>query len=152
MTRVSLSSSFDLPLARRAAFRLFTARGERLWVPGWSPEFFADVGDDLDEGTVWRTRDDQGRATTWIVIASDRPYRVGYARVAEAGTAGTVRVTIVDDGDGCLVTVAYDLTATTAAADAELAAFRDDYETMIASWREAILAHLAGGGSLPAPV
>ena len=55
--RVMLSEAFELPLTRRAAFRLFTARGEELWVPGWEPRFPVPAADDLDVGTVWQTLD-----------------------------------------------------------------------------------------------
>jgi hypothetical protein len=150
--RVRLADAFELPLGRRAAFRLFTARGEELWVPGWAPRFPVASADDLDIGTVWLTRDDQGRTTTWIVLDCDPGTSVRYARVAEAWTAGTVTVALADAADGCRVTVEYDLTALQADAAAELARFADDYPAYLASWRQAILDHLTSGGRLPDPI
>ncbi|GAA2044198.1 hypothetical protein GCM10009819_33890 [Agromyces tropicus] len=150
--RVAVHDAFDLPLARRAAFRLFTARGEELWVPGWSPRFFVDRADDLEVGTVWRTHDDAGRPTTWVVVAAEPGVRVRYARVAQDWTAGTVDVELSDAADGCRVRVGYDLTAMTADAAAELDRFEAGYAASLASWREAILDHLDSGGALPDPV
>jgi len=151
-SRTTVRDSFDRPLSRGDAFRLFTARGEQLWVPGWSPRFFADVDDDLDLGTVWRTDDDAGRATTWIVLDADPPSRVRYARVAEAWTAGTVTVSLTETPSGCRVTVEYDLTATHPDAAAELDRFADEYSTSLDSWRSLIVDHLDSGGAMPDPV
>jgi hypothetical protein len=150
--RVILSDAFELPLARGAAFRLFMARGEELWVPGWTPRFPVLAADDLEVGTVWLTRDDHDRTTTWIVLDCDPGARVRYARIAEAWTAGTVTVTLTDASDGCRVNVGYDLTAVVPDAAAELARFADDYGAYLGSWRQAILDHLASGGRLPDPV
>lgn len=146
---VSVSDSFELPLARRAAFRLFTARGETLWVPGWAPEFFTDVADDIAIGTVFRTRDETGRATTWVVVDCDSGRRMRYARVVDAFNAGIVTVALKDAPHGCRVTVAYDLTATEPGAATPLREFADGYASFIRSWRDAIMRHLDGGGTLP---
>ena len=150
--RVVLSDAFELPLARRAAFRLFTARGEELWVPGWEPRFPVPTADDLEVGTVWQTLDDDGRPTTWIVLECGLGSRVRYARVAEAWTAGTVTVVLADAPGGCRVTVEYDLTALVPDAAAELARFADDYPAYLGSWRRAILDHVTSGGRMPDPV
>jgi hypothetical protein len=150
--RARLSGAFELPLPRRAAFRLFTARGEELWVPGWAPRFFTDVADDLEVGTVWRTDGDEGRPTTWIVLDSAPGARVRYARVAEGWTAGTVTVELAETPDGCRVAVEYDLTAMHPDAATELARFADGYPAYLDSWRDAILDHLASGGPMPEPV
>lgn len=150
--RVAVGDAFELPLARRAVFRLFTARGEELWVPGWTPRFPVETADDLEVGTVWLTRDEAGRTTTWVVLDSDPGVRVRYARVADGWTAGTVTVSLADASDGCRVTVDYDLTALQADAAAELARFADGYPAYLGSWRQAILDHVESGGRLPDPV
>jgi hypothetical protein len=150
--RAALRDEFELPLARRAAFRLFTARGEELWVPGWAPRFFQDDADDLAAGTVWQTRDDAGRATTWIVLDCEPGRGARYARVSEGWTAGTVTVVLDDIAGGCRVRVEYDLTAMTTDAAADLARFADGYAAFLGEWRTTILDHLATGGALPDPV
>jgi hypothetical protein len=148
-TRIRVSDSFDLPFPRRDAFRLFTARGEELWVPGWQPEFLAETVDDLEPGTVWRTRDDAGRSTSWIVVASDPGVSARYARVAEGRSIGLVEVAATDVSDGCRITVAYDLTSDDPQGGADLEAFAVGYPEFLASWRAAILAYTAAGGQLP---
>jgi hypothetical protein len=148
-TRIRVSDSFDLPFPRRDAFRLFTARGEELWVPGWQPEFLAETADDLEPGTVFRTRDDAGRPTSWIVVAADPGTSARYARVAEGRSIGLVDVSAVDLPDGCRITVAYDLTSDDADGDGGLTAFAADYPEFLASWGAAILAYTDAGGRLP---
>ena len=150
--RITCLDSFDLPRSRTDAFRLFTARGEQLWVPGWEPRFFGDVTDDLHVGTVWTTDDDAGRTVTWIVIDADPPSRVRYARVTERWTAGTVAVALTETTTGCRVTVEYDLTAIHPDAEAELDRFAEGYAAYLSSWRDLILVHLASGGPMPEPV
>ncbi|WP_438854207.1 hypothetical protein [Agromyces sp. M3QZ16-3] len=149
--RAVLYGAFALPLSRGAAFRLFTARGEELWVPGWLPLFFVDGADDLEVGTVWQTSAD-ARPTTWIVLDCEIGRSVRYARVAEGWTAGTVTVGLADAAEGCIVRVAYDLTAMTTDAAADLARFADGYDAYLDEWRTTILDHLAAGGTMPEPV
>lgn len=136
--RVRLDDSFELPIGRTDAFRLFTARGEREWADGWDPEFFGTVDDDAEVGTVFRTGTPPLQ-TTWIVVDSEPGERIRYARVDSRGGAGTVAVALDDTSDGCRVTVAYDLTSTTPAAAAQLAEFAHGYSAYIASWRVEIL-------------
>jgi len=150
--RAVLRGEFGLPLPRRDAFRLFTARGEELWVPGWRPRFFVEGADDLEVGTVWQTSDDDGRPTTWVVLDCEPGRSARYARVAEGRTAGTVTVELDDAAEGCMVRVAYDLTATTTDAAADLARFADGYPDHLDEWRATILDHLGAGGAMPEPV
>ncbi|GAA1055234.1 hypothetical protein GCM10017608_31270 [Agromyces luteolus] len=151
-SRAVLHGSFALSLSRREAFRLFTARGEEFWVPGWVPRFFVEGADDLEVGTVWQTQDDDGRPTTWVVLDCEPAASVRYARVAEGWTAGTVAVEFTETSDGCVVHVAYDLTSMTTDAAADLARFADGCADYLAEWRATILDHLASGGAMPDPV
>ncbi|GAA1059293.1 SRPBCC family protein [Agromyces bracchium] len=151
-SRAVLVGSFELPLSRREAFRLFSARGEELWVPGWVPRFFVAGADDLEVGTVWQTSGDDGRPTTWVVLDCEAGVSARYARVAEGWTAGTVTVELADLADRCLVRVAYDLTALTTDAAADLDRFADGYADYLGEWRTTILDHLASGGAMPDPV
>jgi hypothetical protein len=146
----ALSAAFELPLPRTDAFALFTARGEKRWVEGWHPEFFTEAFDDTAVGTVFRTRDDSGRATTWIVVDSVADASIRYARVQEDGTAGTVAVSLAGTDEGCRVTVSYDLTATDDASRADLARFDSGYAEYIESWRHAIHRHVIDGEPLAA--
>jgi hypothetical protein len=141
---VRLSGELEVALPPEQAFRLFTARGEADWVPGWRPEFPADVVDDTAPGTVWRTVA-HGRETTWVVVQREAPFLVGYARVVPGVQAGTVTVRLdALDGGRSQVRVAYRLTALGQEAAQELARFAERYPAMLREWQELIQRHLAG--------
>lgn len=140
--REVLTDSFDLPLACARAFRLFTARGERLWVDGWDPRIFADGADDTAVGTVFQTRDAAGRATTWVVVDAHPPLEIRYARVADSLSSGTVHVMLAERATGCTVTVTYDLTATSREGARTLERFADEYPEFLAAWRDDIVEFL----------
>ncbi len=140
--RRRLTGNLRVALAPAEAFRLFTPYGERDWVEGWEPRFPERVADDTAPGTVFQTHAD-GAATTWIVLHREPGRSVSYARVREGVHAGTVGVTLARAEHGHSdVTVTYDLTPLTAAAEADLAAFATGYPAFLRSWEDAIAAHL----------
>lgn len=138
--RFRLAGHLDVDLPPEKAFPLFTAQGETLWVPDWSPEYPAcdDAG---DVGSVWRTRAD-GRETTWIVVASQAPFSAAYARMTPGHSATTVRVRLERVPTGSRVHVGYDLTSLDEAADAPLERFADDFDAMLGEWQRLIAAAL----------
>ena len=102
--------SFRLPSPPATAFDLFTAEGERRWVPDWSPVILSDCGAS-EPGAVFLT-DHGGERTIWTVIEADRDAgRLLYSRVSPGRRAGTVRVELTAEGNTTNVTVSYDLTA-----------------------------------------
>ena len=139
--RFVCQGEFSLPLPPEEAFHLFTASGERLWVPGWSPEFLADVDDDSAAGTVFRTSTD-GRVTTWIVVESRPPVTAVYARFRPGHSATTVRVRLEPADGGARVLVGYDITSLDEGADGLLADFAAGYDGMLNEWRRLIEAAL----------
>ncbi|MEV7806837.1 hypothetical protein AB0O28_28195 [Microbispora sp. NPDC088329] len=140
--RRRLAGRLRVALPPAEAFRLFTPYGERDWVEGWEPRFPERVTDDTEPGTVFRTHAD-GAATTWIVLHREPGRSVSYARLREGVHAGTVGVTLAAAERGHSdVTVTYDLTALTAEAEADLAAFAAGYPAFLRSWEGAIAAHL----------
>ena len=124
------------------AFRLFTPRGEQDWVPQWKPHFPAGAVDDTAPGTVFETHT-HGQTTTWVVVDSTLGRRIRYARVTPQVDAGTVTVTLEDVGGQSEVTVTYELTTLTDAANAHLHAFAARYPAFLQSWEDAIAAYLA---------
>ena len=131
-------------LDREPALALFTARGERRWVPGWAPEFPAGeppAGKPEREGTVFVTHAD-GRATIWVVALRETG-RIRYARTTPGVTAGTVEVRVIAATAGATsVEVTYDLTALSDAGAAELAAFAAGFDDTIGAWEDLIAAAL----------
>ncbi|MFD8796146.1 SRPBCC family protein [Streptomyces vinaceus] len=139
-----MSATLNVPLPPEAAFRLFTARGECDWVPGWEPVFPVETPDDTAPGTVWLTASSE-EETTWLVASRDFPRSVSYARITPGVRAGTVTVTLAATEAGSEVTVTYDMTPLTPAAAEALGEFAAAYPSFIRSWEELIAAHLAGG-------
>ena len=145
--------SFHLDAPRTQVFPLFTALGEREWAPGWDPVLLSGAE---GRGSAFRTRNDQGQTTTWIVI-DYRPSegRASYARLAEHSNIGLVDVVCSDcAGGGTEVSVRYTLTPLNADAESGVREFLalERYGRMIEEWRmatSAALARLAGRGAAP---
>jgi hypothetical protein len=142
ITRITRSGHFRLALPPALAFKLFTAVGERLWVPGWTPEILGPLPQ--AGGLVFLTGDGAER-TIWTVIDSDPVGgRVRYSRVTPASRAGAVTIELAPTGTGCRVEVTYDLTALNADGAAALDAYAPDrFAAMLNHWRELIETMLA---------
>ncbi|HZN90185.1 MAG TPA: hypothetical protein VFB44_14495 [Thermoleophilaceae bacterium] len=142
MRRFRDTATIEIPLPASRALPLFTARGERAWVPGWKPRFPAGEPDDEDEGTVWVT-EAHGRTTYWVVATRDAR-GVAYARVTPELFAGIVEVRQRRaDARSTQLEITYDLTALTDAGAAELDSFAAGYHEEIRGWRAAIEATIA---------
>ena len=145
----SQSRSFTLDAGRAKVMRLFTARGEREWAPGWDPTLLSG---DEGRGSAFQTVNHEGRTTTWIVV-DHRPAegRVSYARLAENSNIGLVDVVCTEaPGGGTEVRVTYTLTALHAGAEAFVRHFLSPevYGQMIEEWRTATRAALAQSENL----
>jgi hypothetical protein len=136
------------------AFRLFTARGEQDWAPGWHPAFPAETPDDTEPGTVFETGGHgqpggHGQATIWVVTDRQPGRRISYARVTPGDRAGTVTVTLSpagQHGEASDVEVTYQLTALSAAAQPGLREFADGYAAYLQSWQDTISGWLGTAG------
>jgi hypothetical protein len=114
-----------VPLPPTAAIHLFTAEGERAWVPGWDPIHASP--------TVFTT--EHHTHTIWVVTDETATTR-RYARVTPGVQAGTVEVRCEPDGEHTRAHVTYDLTAL--GPDADLDAFAAHYDAMLAEWERLI--------------
>jgi hypothetical protein len=131
----------ELPLPAEAAFKLFTAEGERLWVPGWSPEVLGPVPQ--APGLVFLTGEGAER-TIWTVIESD-PSRglLLYSRVTPGSRAGLVEVRLTGENGRTRVDVSYDLTALSAEGVSSLEAYSAPrFADMLETWHALITAFL----------
>jgi hypothetical protein len=141
------SFHLDAPLVQ--VLPLFTAEGERSWAPGWDPEILSGQG---ERGSVFRTRDETGVETTWIVTEFDPSQgRASYARLKRGSNIGLVDVVCsTPAGGGTDVSVRYTVTGTSP----EGVRFVDDflkpdsYREMIEEWHTATAAILAKQKSL----
>jgi len=137
-----MTGRLSVALPPATAFRLFTARGEQDWVPGWEPRFAGDVEDDTVPGVVWETGHGDEH-TIWLVVDSEPGHRVSYARVTPASRAGTVTVEVTEAPGGSDVEVTYAMTALTEQAGRQLDAFASGYTEFLAAWETSIAALLA---------
>ena len=126
MNNISCEGTVRVALPPDEAIELFTPEGERRWVDGWDPSY--PGGDE----SVFLTGE-----TAWVTVErGDRVRR--YARVTPGVQAGTVSVRCDPDGDHTVATVAYELTALSAAAG--LDAFAAGYDDFLAGWEREIAA------------
>lgn len=124
---------------------LFTPEGERVWAPGWDPQY---PGGEPSEapGTVFTTSA-HGPQTTWVIVEIDRSGgSAAYARVTPDQHAGLVQVRCVETRPGhSTVTVSYDMSLL---GDREASGFEgyapERFPGMMHSWSEAIGAYLDG--------
>ena len=127
------TGAFDLPLPPDEAFKLFTAEGERLWVPDWAPQMLGTLPQ--APGLVFLTGGGD-EATIWTVLASDLPGGlVRYSRVTPGSRAGIVEVGLTAKDEGTQVQVTYDLTALSPEGEQALEAYRGEaFAEMLRTW------------------
>ena len=136
--RETQSGGFELALPMDEAFKLFTAEGERLWVPGWAPEILGPLPQAA--GLVFLTGEGAER-TIWTVIESDPPGRILYSRVTPGSRAGLVEVRLGERGNRTGVDVGYDLTALSDEGEQALDAYAGAaFADMLVTWERLIAA------------
>ncbi len=148
---INRSGSFELDMDPDYALPLFTAPGEKLWIPPWDPIILA--GDGFEEGTVWVTSN-HGRTTYWYVSDYDTKARhAQYVRVTPGADSGTVNVWVRSNGkSGSVISVTYQLTGLSDSGndgvrkllgEEEYAKMMQTWQSMINESRSQIDAHFA---------
>jgi hypothetical protein len=137
--KITHTGSVHVDALPEHAFPLFTAPGERLWVPGWDPVIVGG-GKGLERGSMWLTThgDEQ---TIWLVVDYDpAALHARYARITPGSRGGTVEVFARPDGSGATeVQVTYELTALSTDGNEALAAFDAEYFShMMVEWERMI--------------
>jgi hypothetical protein len=138
---IEVSGGLRIPTPPAEAFSFFTPEGERLWVPGWEPEYLHPSDGALVEGLTFRTHHG-GELTLWLVLRCDPAVgTIDYVRVTPDSRIGTVTVRLVPDGaSGTLATVAYELTSLSPEGDRKLHAFAPGFPDMVGQWERSISA------------
>lgn len=134
-----MSGRFELGVSAEEAIGFFTPEGEREWVPGWNPVY---PGGERSEspGTVFTT-DAHGVDTIWLIQVIDREgCSAKYVRVTPGHLAGTVQVDCADrEGEGCSVSVTYDLSLLPGSDASALDAYSDQsFEAMMNHWADEV--------------
>jgi len=146
---IARTGSFELDMAPDEAQPLFTAPGEKLWIPIWDPVILS--GDGYEKGTAFVTNN-HGHTTYWLVTDYDTEARhAQYVRVTPGANVGSIDVSITASGSGrSTVNVAYQLTGLSPAGNADLedsfsepmyAAMMEEWRTMINDGRATIDEH-----------
>ncbi len=137
------SGQFELPLPAAEAIWLFTPEGERVWVPGWDPQYAAGSPSE-DPGTVFTT-DVHGLETVWVIVEINRSLgSASYARLTPGHHAGMVSVQCVDAQPGyCAVKVSYEMSLLGDRESSGLEAYSPpDFDKMMQDWSGAIREYL----------
>jgi len=132
-----------LPLAN--AFDYVTPEGERMWVPGWDPDYPAGAPSE-EVGTAFITRMDNVECL-WVIAAFDRRRTSAtYARVTPDRHFGLVSVKCEASGTNATrITVSYDMTTLVPDDANALAPYRKEaFAAMLTEWQELIASHVAG--------
>lgn len=138
LVTMTAEAGFELNMSVERALPLFTAQGERLWVPDWEPELLGD-----GPGSVFVTRLG-GSETTWVVVDYDPSHGIArYARWVPGVQAGLVEVhcaPLAPDRSG--VRVRYTLTPLSAAAVETVSTFLEPrrFAAFIEGWKRSIVA------------
>jgi hypothetical protein len=141
---IHVSGSFRVAAPPAEAFRFFTPDGERLWVPGWEPEYLHPADGTFGAGLTFRTRHG-GELTLWLVSRCDAAAgTIEYVRVTPDSRLGTIAVALARAAeDVTAASVTYRLTALSTDGERKLDAFAAEFDSMLASWERLIDAVIA---------
>jgi len=140
---VSHTETFRIDQPAEILFPLFSAEGEKLWVPGWDYENISG-SDVIHEDFIFLTmgHDHSSQETIWLVKSYDpNRYYVQFYRVEPGEKVGlvTVRCDPVDKGITD-VEVTYEYTALSESGRRFLEHFSEDhYKEFINGWKTHLL-------------
>ena len=137
---VRRSGSLRVAAPLPQAFPFFTPDGERLWVPGFDPQYLHPLSSEQGPGAIFTTAHG-GEDTLWMVLKFSPADGIAeYARVTPGSRGGTVHVSLEAVGeDRTQATVTYEITSLSDAGDQVLAAFTESaYAAMLADWEQKI--------------
>ena len=150
MQYVSRSTTIELNATPDAALLLFTAAGEREWVPGWDPIYIYPETGEPGTGMIWKTEAHDQEAI-WVTINHDtEQHTAAYVKWTPEKHVTRIDVQCDPAPDGKTVArVTYTLTALSEQGGADIEKLTEDhYNEWIASWEKAINHYLATGESV----
>lgn len=143
--QTSRSGGFELPCNADAAFPLFSAEGERLWIKEWNPHPVFPDTIEFRRDTVFSTGEGSEYATWWTVDVDWDRHHAEYVRLAPESHAAHITVKIDANGpQRCYVTVDYAVTSLSEQGETVLHSFAEDtYATKMRNWQRQITDYLA---------
>lgn len=152
MSTVTRTGTVEVVLPSAAALDLFTAPGEALWVPGWTPQYIDPPDGAVVVGGIWTTEDKSDDGTVseviWRVQRFDRAAGIAeYLRIVPGNRISLVAVHCVPHptkgAAHTQATVSYTITPLAPAGKRWLAAFDDAaYAKMMSEWQRLLAAYL----------
>jgi hypothetical protein len=122
---------------------LFGAEKERVWAPGWDPQFIHPVPTADREGMVFTVKHDHLKAA-WVNTAFDlRAGRMQYVYVIPDALVTVITIQLTPQGNQTRVDVAYDRTALSAEADAHVRHMAEGDRSSGPDWEKQINGYLA---------
>ena len=142
---VEFKGGFDLEGPIADVFNLFSPLGERLWVPGWSPELLYPPGVSWQRGQIFRTRSDHHEAVWVVTDLAPSLQRVEYHRVEPEHYVARVTVRCTGPAvNKTEVIVSYVFVGLSDAGNAEIAEMTDvSFARRMDQWKEWIDRYMA---------
>ena len=150
MASVKHTASFEIGQSIQDTFPLFSAEGEKLWVPGW--EYENVMGStDLREDYVFVTKShDHAAADAIWVVKKHEPekYLVQFYRVEPSEKVGIIEVKCFSESDfKTKVRVTYEYVGLSASGNEFILEFSPSrYEAFISEWRTLLQNYFAEKG------
>lgn len=145
---ITLEGRVRVAATLEVAFPLFSPEGEKLWVPGWSPEMLFPPAPGWTAGQIFRTREETGEAV-WLITGLDREdYRVEYHRIEPSRYVARIEVACrAVSGRETDVRTTYSFIGLTESGNREIAAMTQQaYDAKMARWAEWIRSYLEARG------
>lgn len=146
MSTVKHTASFEICQPAKELFPLFSAEGEKLWVPGWSYENIMG-GTDLHEDYVFVTRSHDHAASDaiWLVKRYEpEDYWVQFYKVEPGEKIGVIEVKCFEVNESqTKVQVTYEYIGLSEAGHSFVSSFSSsEYNAFIAEWETLLLKYL----------
>lgn len=132
----------DAPLEQVAL--LFGADKERMWAPGWNPQFVHPVLTADQQGMVFTTAHDHSRSAVWINTLFDLQHgRIQYVYVVPGALATLIDLKLTPQGEHTKVEVKYDRTSLSSETDEHVRRMAEADRRSGPEWEQQINGYLA---------
>lgn len=148
MSKVRHIASFEIGQPATELFPLFSAEGEKLWVPGWDYENIMG-NTDLHEDYVFLTKnhDHASAVAIWLIKKYDPSgYYVQFYKVEPEEKVGVIEVKCLQlDESLTQVQVSYEYIGLSEKGNQFIAEFTaSEYEKFISEWKTLLLKYFEG--------
>jgi hypothetical protein len=150
LSSVKHSKKFRINQSSEVLFPLFSAEGEKLWVPGWDYENIMGTND-LHEDYIFLTKNHDHASTDaiWLVKQYDPDsYFAQFYKVEPDDKVGVISVRCIQiDESNTEIEVTYQYVGLSKKGDDFIEQFTsEEYETFIGEWEKLLLKHFESKG------